>query len=318
MGAERSTAARWRDVRGTRGEVFVVAHRGAFVRDAHAVAPENALPAIARARALGCDMVEVDVRFTADGTAVVLHDATVDRTTTGRGAVAEMRWADVAALALINPETGAATGARVPTLEEVFLALGDDMMINVECKTGPEAIAAVAAVAADAGVSAQVTVKTQARGPAAWTAVADILAATAQPVEYIPILVDDLDGVEVLEQVCDLLAPTCVECIVRLPAGPASYPAFAHLGHTMDGGPLFSMAARQIVEDRGVRQFVNTLYADPAIPGTQWNGGRSCQLGRIAPDSVYGFWIAHGATVLQTDEPEYVLDYLRQAGFRRT
>ncbi|MCY3604850.1 MAG: hypothetical protein OXH45_03710 [Gammaproteobacteria bacterium] len=62
---------------------------------------------------------------------------------------------------------------------------------------------------------------------------------------------------------------------------------------------------------------MNTLFVNPHIPGHhQWNGGRSCELGRIAPDSVYGFWIAHGASVIQTDDAPFVLDWLKASGFR--
>ncbi|MEM2482910.1 MAG: glycerophosphodiester phosphodiesterase family protein, partial [Candidatus Nezhaarchaeales archaeon] len=60
--------------------VLVIAHRGASAYE-----PENTLRSIKRALNLGADMVEIDVRTTKDGHIVVIHDATVDRTTNGRG-----------------------------------------------------------------------------------------------------------------------------------------------------------------------------------------------------------------------------------------
>lgn len=61
---------------------WVVAHRGGMD-----LAPENTLLAFERAEALGVDVLEMDLRFTSDGTIVLMHDATVDRTTDGRGRI---------------------------------------------------------------------------------------------------------------------------------------------------------------------------------------------------------------------------------------
>jgi glycerophosphoryl diester phosphodiesterase len=314
--AMTSTADRFRNPQGSPGEVFVTAHRGAFIKDNHVIAAENSLPAIERARLLGCDMVEVDVHFTSDGTAVVIHDSTLDRTTTGNGVIAAQTYADLRALRLIHPGTGQPFEAHLPTLEEVFLALGPEMMINVECKTGIDAIPKIADIAHAAGVNKQVTVKTNSRGAAEISKVGDILAGLTKPVDFIPILIDQIDGVKTLQMVCETLPLSCVECVVELPYGPKGFYALERLGMTPDGGPLFSVEARRITQAHNVRQFINTLYVDPTNPGTQWNGGRNCQLGRISPDSVYSFWVAHGASVIQTDEPEFLLAWLRQNGFR--
>ena len=98
----------------------VIAHRGVSLE-----APENTLPAIQKAIDLGCAMAEIDLRYTADGEVVVLHDATVDRTTDGSGRVAEKTLAELKGLdagARANPGY---RGTRVPTLKEaVELARG--------------------------------------------------------------------------------------------------------------------------------------------------------------------------------------------------
>jgi glycerophosphoryl diester phosphodiesterase len=69
---------------------WVVAHRGGA-----ALAPENTLEALRRAKALGVDVLEMDLRFTADGEIVLMHDATVDRTTNGKGRVANLTFAEL-------------------------------------------------------------------------------------------------------------------------------------------------------------------------------------------------------------------------------
>ncbi|HEU5316274.1 MAG TPA: glycerophosphodiester phosphodiesterase family protein, partial [Chloroflexota bacterium] len=71
----------------------VIGHRGAAGH-----APENTFAAFDRGLELGVYGVETDLRATADGVIVLMHDATVDRTTDGTGAVADLTWADVRAL----------------------------------------------------------------------------------------------------------------------------------------------------------------------------------------------------------------------------
>jgi glycerophosphoryl diester phosphodiesterase len=75
------------------GLVRVIGHRGAAGH-----APENTFAAFDRGLALGVDGVETDIRATRDGVLVLLHDATVDRTTDGTGAVADLAWAEVSRL----------------------------------------------------------------------------------------------------------------------------------------------------------------------------------------------------------------------------
>ena len=99
--------------------MLTIAHRGA---SAHY--PENTLRAFIAAAELGADMCEFDVRMTRDGEIVVIHDATVNRTTDGRGRVAAL-----SAAALRRLDAGVRFGAefrgeRIPTLAEVADALG--------------------------------------------------------------------------------------------------------------------------------------------------------------------------------------------------
>ncbi|HVL32774.1 MAG TPA: glycerophosphodiester phosphodiesterase [Actinomycetota bacterium] len=84
--------------------MLLIAHRGLSAR-----APENTLEAFSRALDAGCDGIETDVRLTADGGLVLLHDDELARTTGVRGRASDMRFADVVALG-------------VPSLEE-FLEL---------------------------------------------------------------------------------------------------------------------------------------------------------------------------------------------------
>ncbi len=73
--------------------VAVISHRGEHLRH-----PENTLAAFAEAARVGADYFELDVRTTMDGKLVLMHDAMVDRTTNGKGAVAKLTFAEVRAL----------------------------------------------------------------------------------------------------------------------------------------------------------------------------------------------------------------------------
>ena len=106
----------------------IIAHRGAPRN-----APENTLPAMREAARLGARWVEVDVKLTADGKPVIIHDDTVDRTTSGRGLVAGLTLAEIRGL-----DAGIGTqhaGTQVPTLEELIeTVLELDVGLQLELK----------------------------------------------------------------------------------------------------------------------------------------------------------------------------------------
>lgn len=106
---------------------LIFAHRGA---SAHA--PENTLAAFELALEHGADGVELDAKLSADGHVVVIHDATVDRTTDGHGRVAQMPLAALRELDAGARFSEAFRGQRLPLLEEVFEAVGKRAFINVE------------------------------------------------------------------------------------------------------------------------------------------------------------------------------------------
>ncbi|GAA3908022.1 glycerophosphodiester phosphodiesterase [Actinoplanes auranticolor] len=92
-----------------------VAHRGYS-----AVAPENTLPALAAGVLAGATLIEFDVRTTADGVPVVIHDRTVDRTTGGTGHIWELTLDEISALEAGSWFSPAYAGTRIPLLREVI------------------------------------------------------------------------------------------------------------------------------------------------------------------------------------------------------
>lgn len=111
----------------------VIAHRGAS-----ASAPENTLAAFRRAHDLGARWVEFDVRVTADGRPVVVHDRTLERTTDGAGVVADLPLAALGDLDAGQWFDPVFAGELIPTLEEVLdLLVEMGMGANIELKADP-------------------------------------------------------------------------------------------------------------------------------------------------------------------------------------
>lgn len=133
--------------------VLIVAHRGAVNE-----APENTIPAYARAVEHGADYIEVDVRPTADGTLVVMHDARVDRTTNGSGAVAEMTLAQIRTLDAGARWLPRFAGTRVPTFAEV-LAFARERSIRVDVDHKGGTIEAIAGEIRRAGTADRVLIE---------------------------------------------------------------------------------------------------------------------------------------------------------------
>jgi glycerophosphoryl diester phosphodiesterase len=105
----------------------IFAHRGA---SAHA--PENTLAAFELALEQKADAIELDVKLSADGRAVVIHDSTLNRTTGTHGRVKDLSLAELQSLDAGSFFSERYGGEKIPTLEDVFEAVGKRTVINVE------------------------------------------------------------------------------------------------------------------------------------------------------------------------------------------
>lgn len=117
----------------TGAPVIVVGHRGTKL-----FAPENTIAAQNKAIEMGARAIEMDVRMTADGEFVIMHDASVDRTTDGRGLVSQMTLAEIKKLdagSWFGPEFA---GERVPTLREALRNIKGRAAVDIDFKSGPD------------------------------------------------------------------------------------------------------------------------------------------------------------------------------------
>lgn len=117
------------------------AHRGAM-----STHPENTLPALQEAVRLGAHMIEFDIQLTKDGALVLMHDATVDRTTNGKGKVSGLTLAEIKALDAGSKMGAAFTGTRIPTFEEALAIFPKNVWLNCHLKGGADLGAATARV----------------------------------------------------------------------------------------------------------------------------------------------------------------------------
>ncbi|PZR37493.1 glycerophosphodiester phosphodiesterase family protein [Caulobacter segnis] len=275
-----------------RDGVLVVAHRAC-----HRAAPahgferpvaENSLAALERCVALGVDLVEIDVRRTRDGALVIMHDAKVDRTTLGKGRVADLTLAQVQALKLKDDPDSAP-----PTLEAFLAAARGRVLVNLDLK-GPYA-AEAAAVARR--VEATDWVLFKAKAAAGAPPLADL--SPYQDLAFMPMIAAK-----------SATTPSGLARItLRQASGTRQIPAVETVALRGRGFTAVRDAARAA----RIRVWTNTLAAKG------WRGMLDQSDDRKAlrhPDRVWGRLIGEGASIVQTDHPAALLDYLERRGLR--
>ena len=139
--------------------VFVVAHRGDWRH-----APENSVAAIKGAADMGVDMVEIDIQRTKDGGFVLMHDGSIDRTTEGKGNVADYTVEELKRFRLRRAD-GSLSDETIPTLEEALTACKGAVLVNID--KGGDYLSEIAPIIRKTGTEDHVVLK--GRGPATRT-----------------------------------------------------------------------------------------------------------------------------------------------------
>lgn len=286
------------------GRVMVVAHRGCW-----SWAPENSVLSMDACVDLGVEAVEIDVRQTRDRRLVVIHDASIDRTSTGSGRVNELTLDEIRAHTLYERDGGPdqrfkrplATQERVPTLEEVFEACRGKLLINLEIKAGSQAefdemFARCVVLAREMNMVDHVFWKIPAprRGGSDADTPADQRLRTLDlsGLPYIaPILWQADRPFE--QQLADLAPyePRIIEVVTR---DLAFWPRMS------DGRVLGS--------DRYRYMFIAVA--------PHWSGGLSDDVALADPHAHWGRAIDLGADLIMTDRPEQLIRYLKSTGRR--
>lgn len=131
-----------------------VGHRGTITW-----APENTKAAFDAALRMGADAVEMDVRSTSDGVLILMHDATLDRTTNCRGPVAEKTWGEIKGCR-VRPILPGIPSDKIPTFHDALEALKGKTVIDVDVKS-PILIEKVVTAIRAANMQHQVMVLTE-------------------------------------------------------------------------------------------------------------------------------------------------------------
>lgn len=295
--------------------IFVVAHRGAFMERGQIIHPENSLPAIQYAIDLRVDMVELDVRATKDGRFVILHDATLERTTNGVGKIAEMTYSQVRQLRLVDEVTGKETEYKIPSLEQVYELIHGKIMVNLDPKLDIEALGHTLTIAKNMGVLDHIILKGKSDTVQQREKIERLRRSLPFEVDFMPMLRDKkINSFDDIKATYELLAPAAVEMVVGIPQNQDG----DYL--TKDGGVLFTKQTLALNKKFDSHLWINTLYIDALrgrLDALQWNGGRHDILGLKYPKQVFDFWIEHGATIIQTDEPKFLINYLNQLDKRQ-
>lgn len=274
--------------------VLVVAHRACHQpAPAHGFeqsVPENSLAALERCIDLGVDLVEIDVRRTRDGVLVLMHDAKVDRTTDGKGRVSGLTLAQIQALRLKDAHGGT---EAPPTLEAFLRAARGRILVNVDLK------------APLAGEAAEIVRRADA---ADWVLFKARARLGAPPIADLP-LYRDLAFMPMVADKAAKRAFGLAQITARQASGDRQIPAVEMVALKRQG----FVAVRDAARAARIRVWTNTL----ATRG--WRGVLDQSGDRKAlrdPDKAWGRLIDQGVSIVQTDYPAALLDYLEDRGLR--
>lgn len=131
----------------------IISHRGLS-----STAPENTLAAIEQSIASGVQACEFDVRCTKDGHVILMHDASVDRTTNGKGKVAEMTFADIRSLDAGSWKAPSYAGQTVPVIDEALDLINTSRHIAVIDIKDPAAVDKVVSLAAKKSMNDRIVI----------------------------------------------------------------------------------------------------------------------------------------------------------------
>ncbi len=259
--------------------VLVAAHRGDWRNY-----PENSIDAIESVIRMGVDIMELDLKLTADSVLVLCHDHTINRTTNGKGRVCEITY-DSIQRCVLKTGHGVKTDLRMPTLREALLACKDRIAVNID--QGYEYYDLALAVTEELGVTNQVLIK----GKRATDVVAAKFAQYPRNMMYMPII--------------DILKPQGQKLFAQYKADGIT--PLAYEVCWSEYTPEVKACMDEVLAS-GSKLWVNSLWASlcGGLCDDEAFEGKS--------EAVYGALVDMGATIIQTDRPELLISYLRTRG----
>ena len=263
--------------------VVVISHRGDWRNY-----PENSIPAIESVIRMGVDMMELDVKMTKDSVLVLCHDKTIDRTTNGKGRVCDMTYDSLMTFNLKRAHGVKTDSLKMPTLREALLCCKDRILVNVD--HAYPYYKEIVELAEELGVTGQVLMK----GTSSVSKVAEDMSRYENNLLYMPIInINNPKGQALFAEYQEKgVVPMAYEVCWKYP------------------GVEIDNCVAKIIET-GSKVWVNTFW--PSVCGGFGNDDDAA-LDADDPADVYGQYLEMGASMIQTDRPGLLIDYLRSVG----
>lgn len=257
-------------------KVFVVSHRGDWRN-----APENSLQAISNCIDMGVDMVEIDIKKTKDGEVILMHDKTLNRTTSGKGEPKDFTLSEIKKMVLRNG-AGHRTEHKIPTLREAMLLAKGKILVNID--KGYDYFDDVYSILEETGTLDQCIIK------------------------------DGKSYEEVKAEKSVALEKMTFMPVVKLTKGQPKEKIEGYNRHfkpilyelTFDKDDKNTYNLIHLAKQSGAKIFINSLW--PELCGGH-HDDRAVEKGEI--EQSWGWIIKRGASLIQTDRPAQLLNYLR-------
>lgn len=257
--------------------VTIVAHRGDWRNH-----PENSIPAFKSCIDMGIDMIEIDVQRTKDGKLILMHDRTVDRCTNGKGKIEDMTYDEIQKLRLRPQHNASATRNHIPTLEEVLVLCKGKILINID--KGYDYFQQVYELLEKTGTTDQVIIKSG----YSLDKVKKENGSVLDKVIYMPIVnLNDKNAERSLDEFISI-HPVAIECCI---------------------GKFDANVDRMLqkIHDAGIKIWINSIWASLC---DGHDDDRAVELGE--PDQSWGWILERGGSIIQTDRPQPLLQYLKK------
>lgn len=258
--------------------VLVAAHRGDWRN-----APENSIQALKNAIEKGVDVMELDLNRTKDGHLVVMHDRTIDRTTNGTGKPGDYTLAELKNFRLKNG-LGRVTQHTIPTLREMLLEAKGKILLDIDkgFMYYPEVIQELK----ETGTMDQIIYNISPN--VSYDSVISRYGALEEKLLFMPVINYSHSNAKSIQD------------------------SYAHHKNIIYQ-PIFDKDDYELLNEipalnkNGYQVWINSLW--PALCG-----GHDDDRALEDPDGSWDWIIKHGATIIQTDRPVHLLEYLREKG----
>lgn len=261
--------------------VIVISHRGDWRNY-----PENSIPAIESVIRMGVDIVEIDLKMTKDSVLVLSHDKTIDRMLNGKGLVSDFTLDSLKTFRLKRAHNVATDSLRITTLEEALTVCKDRIVVNLDHAW--DYYDAAIAVAEKVGVVDQILMK----GKKPLNTVEEKLASHENNFMYMPIVdINKPAGQKLFDQYKEL--------------GVGTQIAYEVCWQKMT--PEVEDCMKTIIEG-GSKVWANSIWG--SLCG-YLDDDAAYEYG---PENYYGKLVDMGVTMIQTDRPEFLIDYLKSRG----